>query len=511
MKTKLFLLVFVLSTWMQAQTLSLAWEKSHGGSNYDGGMFVRELTGGGYLTVGTTNSSDGNISTTFGNYDIAVFRLDASGNHLQTYSYGGSSDDLGVRVLYDNNGGYFVIGYTASSDGTATHNRGQYDFWIISAQATGNVLWQEVYGGSNVDVVRDALMTPSGNIVMAGYTRSNDQDVSGNHGNMDGWLVSVNKNTGLINWQLPIGGSQTDRLEAVTQLPSGDFIVVGTTDSSDGDLTSNKGGMDILVAKVSSTGNLMWAENFGGSSEENGYDVTYDASGNIYLTGFTHSSDQDFSGGNNGGSDAFVMKLDGTGNLVWAKTYGGTATETAYGMTWLNNNLVMTGHAESSNGDLTGNYGDKDVWVFAVDTAGALLGQKNFGGSQYDNAHYIITNTAGNLVLTGASGSSDNDVSNNSGNLDRWTVELSSTLEIINPTSWNGRIYPNPATEYLILHSPEPIDQISISDIDGRFIRQYLPGQVKSFRIPVGGLNAGTYILHIRTGKETFTGKFLKN
>ncbi len=511
MKTKLFLLLLAVSAWMQAQNFSLAWEKSHGGSSYDGGMYVRELTGGGYLTVGTTNSSDGNITTTFGSYDIAVFRLDASGNHQQTYSYGGSADDLGVRVLYDNNGGYFVIGYTASSDGTATHNRGLYDFWIISAQTTGNVLWQEVYGGSDVDVVRDALMTPSHNIVMAGYTRSNDQDVSGNHGGMDGWLVSVNKNSGLINWQLAIGGSQTDRLEAVTRLPSGDFIVVGTTDSNDGDLSGNKGGMDILVAKVSATGNLMWAKNFGGSSEETGYDVTYDASGNIYLTGFTHSSDQNFAGGNNGGSDAFVMKLDGAGNLVWAKTYGGSDAETAYGMTWLNNNLVMAGYAESTNGDLTGNYGDKDVWVFAVNTAGSLLVQKNFGGSQYDNAHYIIKNAAGNLVLTGTSASSDNDVSANSGNADRWTVELSSTLEVVQNSRWEGKIYPNPTTDYLTVRSAQPIDEISITDINGRLLQHYFPAQTASLRIPTAGLIEGTYILHIRSGKDVYVRKFLKH
>ena len=192
---------------------------------------------------------------------------------------------------------------------------------------------------------------------------------------MDGWLVSVNKNTGIIDWQLCIGGSQTDRLEAVTRLPSGDFIVAGTTSSKDGNLNANQGGMDILVAKVSSTGSLLWAKNIGGSSEETAYDVTYDSAGNIYLTGFTNSSDGDFTS-IHGSQDAYLAKLDGSGNLLWAKTYGGTDDENAYGMTWLNGMLVMAGYSKSNDGDLTANYGDYDVWVFATDTAGTLLAQK---------------------------------------------------------------------------------------------------------------------------------------
>ena len=77
------------SMMMQAQSFSVAWEKAHGGSGYDGGMFVRQETGNDYLTVGTTNSTDGNINSWYGSYDIAVFHLDASGNIQQSFTYGG--------------------------------------------------------------------------------------------------------------------------------------------------------------------------------------------------------------------------------------------------------------------------------------------------------------------------------------------------------------------------------------------------------------------------------------
>ena len=121
-----------------------------------------------------------------------------------------------------------------------------------------------------------------------------------------------------------------------------------------------------------------------------------------------------------------------------------------------------------------------------------------------------MTNSANHLVFTGSTGSTDYDVSTTHGGADHWTVELSSTLDIINNTAWDGKLYPNPASSFLTIRSPRPMDEITLEDLSGRLIQRYFPAQKTTFRIPAQTLNSGTYILRIRSGQEIFTQKFIK-
>ncbi len=513
MKQKNFfgIIGLLLLAHLHAQNFSIQWEETFGGTQYDGGMHVLPLGNGGYLFSGSSLSSDGDIPSNYGAYDIVVFKTDASGNLQNTFVYGGSQDDLGVRVLYDNNGGYFIIGASRSSDGVATHNYGNYDFWVISTQTNGNVLWQEDYGGSQVDYVRDAIMTPSGNIVMVGYTLSNDYDVSGNHGMADAWIISINKNTGLVNWQLTVGGSQNDEFRAVKQTVTGDFIATGVTTSSDGDLTGNNGQEDILVARISASGSLVWAKNFGGSLADMGNSLVENpANAHIYVAGQSSSSDGDFNS-NQGASDAFLLELDAAGNLQWAQNYGGMAQDNFYWLVWHNNFLYATGFSYSNNGNVSTNYGDADVWVTKTDLSGTLVAEKNFGGSQYDNAHYMIANSSGNLVLSATTASNDMDVANNAGGGDLWAVELSTNLKVNNQMTMKWTIYPNPAQNLINIQSEQAFDEIKILDLSGRIIYSgHFDEPVNNYVVPLDKWKEGKYLLQLGNKSGLFTKMFIK-
>ncbi len=504
-----YLLVMVLiASIMQSQNFSLNWEKTNGGSDYDGGMYIMEVTSNDLVAIGTTNSTNGDVQQSYGNYDILVIHMNQSGVYQNSFSYGGSLDDYGVRVLYDNNGLFFVLGYSASSDGVATFSYGDKDFWVICTQTNGSVIWQEKYGGSMIEIMFDALMTPQGDMIMVGGTRSNDHDVSGNHGLLDGWVVSVNKNTGLVNWQLCVGGSQSDNLHGITRLSSGDFIVTGSTSSSNGNLSGNNGGDDVLVAKISANGTLMWAKNFGGSGNEVGYSVTTDSNGNIYIAGQTSSTN--FASAQYGAWDAFIMKLDSNGNMQWVKNYGGSLNDNFYSIQFDNGNLYAGGYSESSDVDVSGNYGDKDVWVVKTDLSGTLLQEKNFGGSAYDNAHYLLIDNSGNPILNGATRSNDFDVSNQLGNTDMWTIKLNTTLDVKNNVI-NWQIYPNPVSDFIHISSMVEFTKLRITDLTGKIIKEVIPGHLTSaYSLNIKDLPSGKYLIHLISKQGNYAKLFIK-
>ncbi|MBT6372369.1 MAG: hypothetical protein HOJ86_06840, partial [Acidimicrobiaceae bacterium] len=128
------------------------------------------------------------------------------------------------------------------------------------------------------------------------------------------------------------GGTNADYGYSVAVDSSGNVYTTGyfngTVDFDPGagtaNLTSN-GYKDVFVSKLDSSGNYVWAKNFGGTGNDMGYSVAVDSSGNVYTTGyFTGTVDFDPGAGTtnlvpNGSSDAFVSKLDSSGDLVWAK------------------------------------------------------------------------------------------------------------------------------------------------------------------------------------------------
>ena len=80
---------------------------------------------------------------------------------------------------------------TFSDDGDITNNHGERDAWILETDASGNLIWQGCYGGSDIDLANFVVPTLDGNYTFAGYSRSNDGDVSGNHGMHDFWVFKL--------------------------------------------------------------------------------------------------------------------------------------------------------------------------------------------------------------------------------------------------------------------------------------------------------------------------------
>ncbi len=138
-----------------------------------------------------------------------------------------------------------------------------------------------------------------GGFIIVGTSQSNDGDVSGHHGSTDStdaWVVKLSS-TGTIQWQKSIGGSGVDELDQVIPTNDGSYVAIGHTSSNDGDVSVNHGDWDIWVVKIDRNGNILWQKCLGGSLRDRAVSIRQTISGNgLILIGNTTSNDGDVSG-----------------------------------------------------------------------------------------------------------------------------------------------------------------------------------------------------------------------
>jgi len=175
---------------------------------------------------------------------------------------------------------------------------------------------------------------------------------------------------------------------------------------------------------------MQWQGCFGGTMKDYAMDIV--AIGNNYLiAGGSVSNDGDISY-NHGEGDGWLIKLDGDGNLIWEKTYGGSSGE--YWMRIipdLNDNYYLLGSSYSSDGDISNDpYPEStDFWIVKIDSIGTILWDRILGGGILDQMWTGTLTDDGGIVAYGWSGSTDGDVSINYGAYDMWMVKLNSAGE----------------------------------------------------------------------------------
>jgi len=140
--------------------------------------------------------------------------------------YGGSNNDIGYSIQKTSDNGYVIAGYTNSKDGDVKENKGEYDAWIVKLDNSGNIKWQRIFGGSNIDLAKSIKQTKDGGYIVVGWTTSIDKDIEQSHGLSDFWIIKLDEN-GEIVWQKVLGGSGQDMAESVA--PSFEFVYPAIT------------------------------------------------------------------------------------------------------------------------------------------------------------------------------------------------------------------------------------------------------------------------------------------
>lgn len=515
-KLILAIAIFHLPNSMHAQVApSVEWQRCFGGSDFDQAFSIQQTNDNGYIVAGFSNCVDGDVTENIGFQDYWIVKLDMTGNIVWQKSLGGSNDDWANSIRQTADSGFIVAGYSYSNDNDVTVNNGNHDIWIAKLDISGSLVWQKSYGGPAGEEAYSIQQTTDGGYIVAGWSGSNSGDVSGNHGNIDSWIIKLDMD-GNLEWQKSMGGSLGDYFWSVQQTTDGGFIVAGQTESNDFDVSGNHGDRDYWIVKLDTGGNLVWQECLGGDSVDRAYSVQQIADGGFIVAGYSNSNNENVSG-NNGAFDYWIVKLDTVGNLIWQKSLGGSSGDAAYSIQQTaDGGFVVGGYSLSNDGDITEALGNGDYWIVRLDASGNLVWQKSMGGSVDDLAYSLQLTNDGGFIVAGWSLSNNGDVSGNHGSFDYWVVKLSSDSATgISLLARNDiSLYPNPVQSELTINLPTQanLSQIHIYDLQGRIIELPIAFISTQAHIKTTALPDGFYLVQIineNTGMIS-TAKFVK-
>ena len=367
--------------------------------------------------------------------------------------YGGGHHDYGYSVTSDGNNNIFITGYTRSTD-FPLYNPGDSSYFqdtisgaevfILKFDSFGLRQWVTYYGGNGGDYGYSISLDLYNNIFITGSTGSSDfplQNPGGgayyqNYAGADAFILKFNSN-GIRQWATYYGGCSWEEAYSITTDGNNNIFITGLTTSSDLPLlnpgggayyqSTNGGSKSTFILKFNSNGVRQWATYYGGSNWEEAYSITADGNNNIFITGFTQSSDfpvKDPGGGAYfqdtcaGFRNVFILKFDSNGVRQWATYYGGSDPGPNYGYSIAAdeiNNIFITGLTVSSDFPLLNpgggvyfqNYVGADVFVLKFNSSGVRIWATCFGGTGFEEGKSITIDGNNNILLTGTTRSSD--------------------------------------------------------------------------------------------------------
>ena len=555
------LALFGLSNNANAQALQ--WAKAMGGADPDNGYSIA-LDGSGnvYTTgyfVGTVDFDPGagvanltSASPDIGYSDIFISKLDASGNFVWAKAMGGPNYDYSYSIAIDGSGNVYTTGYfygTSDFDpgaGVFNLNSGfDSDIFISKLDASGNFVWAKAMGGADSDKGSSIAIDGSGNVYTTGcFFGTADFDPGAGVFNLTeaGYgdiFISKLDASGNFVWAKAMGDTMSPDIGYSIALDgSGNVYTTGyfagTVDFDPGagvfNLTS-AGDRDIFISKLDASGNFVWAKAMGGANSEYSYSIALDGSGNVYTTGYFFGT-ADFDPGAGvanltyaGNDDIFISKLDASGNFVWAKAMGGSATDLGYSIAIDGSgNVYTTGYFEGTSDfdpgagvfNLT-SAGYYDIFVSKLDASGNFVWANAMGGADSDYGSSIALDGSGNVYTTGYfEGTADFDPGAGVANLtsagggDIFVAKYFQTATGINNNEYSKNlfsIYPNPSTGKFSIEfsNQQQITSVEIYNLLGESVFQ----QKNTNEIDLSSAAKGIYFVKVYAGEKIYTEKII--
>jgi hypothetical protein len=384
---------------------------AYGGTDDDKFFYAVATADGGIIAVGESTSTDGDVSGNKGQEDAWIIKIDANGEKVWQKTLGGTGRDAATYITPTSDGNY-LIAAAGSSDG---------DFAGIS----GTML-VKIDGNGNILSKKDMPLSIAGIVPVTGGGY-----VMGGAVNNDYALAKTDANFNVL-WVKTYGGTGQDWAVSIVEASDNNgYVLAGYSDSNDGNITGNKGYGDYWVIKVDQSGSLVWQKSYGGSWYEYATSMARTQDGGYVIAGATESSDGDVvnkyanNGYTNDADDGWVIKIDANGNKVWTKTLGGTWGDVFSCITPAQSGgFLLSGYTRSNDGNITDLDGVSDVWAVKLGENGNLLWSKTPGGSDEEYGYYILESSVGNYVALGNTFSNDGDVVGLHGYGDGWIYKF---------------------------------------------------------------------------------------
>jgi hypothetical protein len=355
------------------RSLNIIWQKNYGGTL--GEIAESLIYADGFLFIAGSSASPASGNKTAPNYgdaDVWIVKTDMNGNKIWDKSYGGSSGEGGASLIQI--GSDFLIGASSSSpdDGNkTTTSQGETDYWVFRIDGNGEYIWQNSFGSSDFDFLTN-LKADDSYIYVAGNSeggQSGDKSEP-SYGLYDVWMLKLDQN-GTYIWDKTIGGNNSDFLRNDFIVKEGVILLpIGSASAASGlrELPL-KGPADIWVVKLDENGDVFQQFTFGGADADGDSDVVlYDQ--NILLVCDSYSDASfDKSEDSNGSIDLWLLYFDFGGNILSQKSFGGINSDYKMHIAFSNDTLVLAGASGSpiSGDKTTPNYGGDDGWIIQLD------------------------------------------------------------------------------------------------------------------------------------------------
>jgi len=340
--TFLFVLFsFSLIIPVEAQASWIMWSQTYGGTENNYANCVIQTSDGGFVLAGKW-----------------LVKTDELGNLEWNRTYDGA--DRFSSVVEASDGGLVLAGDTRSYGAESA------DFWLVKTDESGNIEWNHTYGGADFDRDFSLVKTSDEGYALAGYT------LSFGAGEYDVWLVKTDA-SGNMEWNQTYGGAGNDYAFSLVETSDRGFAFAGS---------------DRLV-KTDGSGNIEWNKTYGEAVSNNIRSLVETSDGGYALAGYARTL-----GAEN--YDFWLVKTDGSGNMKWNKTYGGSRHDRAYSLIETSDGgYTLAGETRSYG---AGNY---DVWLVKTDGSGNLEWNRNYGGELNDRAYSLIEVSDGGYALAG--------------------------------------------------------------------------------------------------------------
>jgi hypothetical protein len=394
----IFLSLLSLTAFAQVPEPALLWLKGYGGDGGDQVLKQVTKTADGGFIICIGAGSDPNT----GNIDS--FCTTPTGVFLKynpdasILEWSKCSMDGGY--IFPVAGGNFVFG------GITNTVPSGWAFKILKEDAAGTILWQKTYGGQAASAGLECMAaTDDGGYIMAGGTNYTDTDFTTHYGSWmdeDIAIVKVDNNGNKL-WTKVVGGTGDESVVSLIAGSSGDFYIVGTTSSNDCDLMGNHGNRDAYIVKLDNNGNIMWHRDLGGTGVERATSAIADGNGGVIVTASTTSTDGDVTHLAQPGENIWAVDIDGDGNIVWNNCYGGGPGDCYPNAICkaTDGSIWIAGVVYLKNDEADTIYGNGDAWFVHADAVGNLINGRVLGSSRDDAGTMVYPLSNGNVIAGG--------------------------------------------------------------------------------------------------------------